>query len=954
MSSDTVRTLPNGFEYVLVHFYSSGEAKANILPTIISFFELFATVGLLAAIVLSAIFTRNAKDSNLFVRTSLVFYFVSVLACEALSALSGVMTATWISDMQVFSGGLCTAQGFFRHFSDVGLAIWTVVITVQAFLILWRAQEYAEEEAVSHKLSVTLYGHTMPRIMFYKWFVLVTVWFSIGFIVMLGPAIGSSTNHGDFYGVFGESCNITAGYLPESIVFSSLIIIIAALTSIGLFVWMSYVIKPRSSELGPEVGFAEKDKAGKLSVEVARYMTWYPLVYFICVLPALIETIIFWSGAAIPVGYSVFVDTVYHLMGIVNASIFIFTPHPGPLLPHRPVSPQPPHEPRDLNAEAEKVKAQYAAAGVSLGGEHTDVPPPASSPPNDPKPPKRRPSRGREPPFPLRSLSPEPIQRFTIFRDAIKAHDEELGLAPVGPAEAPSATAHYPKSELEKTQNVFDVKQEDMHPAKEDIVRAEKKHQTRRSGAPSSVYSQTSPVPSSPLRIVVPARGSTRPGRDQPFPIVTLPSNPRPKGVEVRIEGSEKQPEVKVIVQPPPYNSPPSPRHESPPSPQTAPAAFDQTLVAAARDAPRSPSPSPGDVVVLAGSNSRFAKEQEKWMQRVVRESRSLVSRRTIPVPWLPQRPNGDPHSPDSFMDAEAAAIERSQSEPSNSNPDSPNLSHKRKVHFASQSSTPPPNEWYVGLLQAAGIGARVSRNGSKQSKTEPEPEVPHSAPLPRLPVTDVATAWRPYRDAFKAAGASTQATPAATSPQSATSDATLHSAEPMAAAWRPYTETATRAPEVKKDTTEVEAVTPPSPVPPAMVTDVGLTSSPESALDEEEIIVAKKAHRPNVPAQSVLLKAIRAESEQDLDAVLSKWGAKSAKKRDGPLPHVTSGGATPQGEEPMPEALASATGDYGIETAWACRQVPGEEGVWECEERIVDSYLDRSGSSLPRAGLTA
>ena len=31
MSGDTVRTLPNGYEYVLVHFYSSGEAKANIV-----------------------------------------------------------------------------------------------------------------------------------------------------------------------------------------------------------------------------------------------------------------------------------------------------------------------------------------------------------------------------------------------------------------------------------------------------------------------------------------------------------------------------------------------------------------------------------------------------------------------------------------------------------------------------------------------------------------------------------------------------------------------------------------------------------------------------------------------------------------------------------------------------------------------------------------------------------
>lgn len=33
MSGDTIRTLPNGYEYVLMHFYTPGEAKANIVRT---------------------------------------------------------------------------------------------------------------------------------------------------------------------------------------------------------------------------------------------------------------------------------------------------------------------------------------------------------------------------------------------------------------------------------------------------------------------------------------------------------------------------------------------------------------------------------------------------------------------------------------------------------------------------------------------------------------------------------------------------------------------------------------------------------------------------------------------------------------------------------------------------------------------------------------------------------
>ncbi|KZV69623.1 hypothetical protein PENSPDRAFT_686253 [Peniophora sp. CONT] len=931
MSGDKIHTLPNGYEYVLVHFYTSGEAKANILPTIISFFELFATVGLLTAIVLSAVFTRNAKDSNLFVRTSLVFYFVSALVCEALSALSGVMTATWISDMQVFSGGLCTAQGFFRHFSDVGMAIWTVVITVQAFIVLWRAQEYSDAQEIP---SFTIYGRQIPSIVFYKWFILATTWFAIGFIVMLGPAIGSSTNHGDFYGVFGESCGITAGYLPESVVFSSLVIIIAFITSIGLFTWISYVIKPRSAESIVEAGFAEKQHAEKLSVEVARYMTWYPLVYFICVLPAIIETIIFWSGTAIPLGYSVFVDTVYHLMGIINASVFIFTPHPGPLLPHKPESPPPPEGPRDLNAEAEKVIAKMVSAvALQAGdlGQPKDVPPPAEPSPNKPDPLIRRPSRGREPAFPLASTSPDPVEVYVDYRVESRAHDVEGGLTPISErTEGPPSAAQGEKPEAAQQGDETIAKQEEVNSLKgeEDSTSAHKS-ETRQSGVPSSVYSQNShPSPSlpSPLRIVVPSRSTTRPGHDQPFPIITLPSNPRPKGVEVRVNGTEEQPEVKIVVQPPPYHSPPSP--------QTAPATFDPTLVAAVRDASSSNSPSPSPSPEPAGSKSRFAKEQDRFIRRVVRESRSFVSvsRRTIPVPWLPQRPDGEPQSPDSFMDAEAAAIERTLSEKSGSNPESPNVGNgKRKVRFASQAS----NEWYVGLLQAAGLGARVSRNDSKTRTTsQSEPEVPHSAPVERRPVSDVATAWKPYRDAFKAASTGTIAKSEATSPLSGESDATLHSAEPMAAAWRPYTETQTLSPDVKK----VEVVVGDVPQPSIIVTEVDVTEGPVSGL-EDEVLVAQRAQRPEVPPQAVLLKTVQPQADPDLDAVLNKWGAKAATKSN-------SRAVTPGNDRSVSE--------YGMESLWTVRPVPEEEGVWECEERILDSYFDRSRDSLPRAGLVA
>ena len=109
-------------------------------------------------------------------------------------------------------------------------------------------------------------------------------------------------------------------------------------------------------------------------------------------------------------------------------------------------------------------------------------------------------------------------------------------------------------------------------------------------------------------------------------------------------------------------------------------------------------------------------------------------------------------------------------------------------------------------------------------------------------------------------------------------------------------------------------------------------------------MLVAKKARRPSVPPQSVLLKTLQAqELGPDLDAVLSKWGAKSAAaKRDSAFLRADERGAAP------------AAAEYGVESVWAVRQVPGDEGAWECEEMILDAYMDRSRDSLPMVGVAA
>ncbi|VDC00610.1 unnamed protein product [Peniophora sp. CBMAI 1063] len=646
MDRRSARILAIGHEGVPVHFYSPGEAKANIVPTVISSIELFSTIGLLATIILSSIFTHRAKRSYSFVRTSLALYFTSLLACEAISAVSEVITVSWIVNKQVFSGGICTAQGFLRHFSNVALALWTMGISLQALVILRRAHNLEKRQLSFESLSITNDGRGPRRLFLSTWVVMAIVWFASGLLVVLGLIVGTITKHdlGNFYGVSDESCGIITEFLLESIIFSSAIMIFAALASAGMFAWIVYLmISLRSLGVDAKVGLMDKVDGEKLSVVMAQRMAWYPLVYTVCVLPVIVEMIIGWTNTAVPVGYSVFANTVYHLIGIIDVLIFVLTPRTA-LFPHRSQVTLSPIERRDLEAEAEMIKAQIAAAGVSTNEPRTDAPPPTEpSPPSDSHQPAYRPTRARSPPFPLPSPTMSPMQRYLSFRDATKALSAEPSKVPIPDAPGRKST---------EDQDVTDAMLEDAALAE--------KLEKKLSGVPVVLQSPplAAPSPRRPVTAAAPLNIATRPGRDQAPLFIKLPDNLLAKSTEAH-DGTKEKHRMRVIVGTLPYDK------LSDSTPHAASTLLMHAMISAALDAPQAPKvDTPSNVrVMVVDSNSRFAREQKRWMPRVVRESRSLASLRSIPFPRLLQRPTSEPESPDSFMDSEAAEIERSHSE---------------------------------------------------------------------------------------------------------------------------------------------------------------------------------------------------------------------------------------------------------------------------------------------------
>ncbi|KAG9220987.1 hypothetical protein CCMSSC00406_0002413 [Pleurotus cornucopiae] len=171
--------LPNGDVFQLTVPYTAREANGVTALVVISCFSLVAVVGLLGAIVLSAFNTRNWKDQNLFVRTHVAAYFISLLLCDFFQAVGSILGATWIRQMGVHYGSTCVAQGVLKHLSDVGSAVWTLVIATNTFCLLF--------------LEIRL-RH------FVLWSTLIAGWFGIGAIVIAGPASLNTVKKGPFLG----------------------------------------------------------------------------------------------------------------------------------------------------------------------------------------------------------------------------------------------------------------------------------------------------------------------------------------------------------------------------------------------------------------------------------------------------------------------------------------------------------------------------------------------------------------------------------------------------------------------------------------------------------------------------------------------------------------------------------------------------------------------------------
>lgn len=308
--SDTV-TLPNGVQLITRVLYTQRESNGVIVLVVISCISLIAVVGLLTAIAISAFNTRKSTEKNLFVRTHVAYYFISLLIADILQAIGSILNAPWVRNKMVEIGPICTAQAVIKQTSDVGAALWVLVIAIHTFCLLF--------------LQIKIRPYAL-------WATLVFGWSTIFTIVLIGPAGLNTQKRGPFFGISGYWCWISPEYQTERVTLDYFMMFFSAFTSFILYTLVFLRLRGNIVVTGWRVTFKRSRSNGSWPASskskkllIARQMLLYPVAYTILILPIAAVRFSTWAGKDVPFEGTIFGGAVFLLSGIVNVTLFSTT-----------------------------------------------------------------------------------------------------------------------------------------------------------------------------------------------------------------------------------------------------------------------------------------------------------------------------------------------------------------------------------------------------------------------------------------------------------------------------------------------------------------------------------------------------------------------------------------------------------------------------------------------------
>ncbi|KAF9792980.1 hypothetical protein BJ322DRAFT_91315 [Thelephora terrestris] len=267
--------------------YSNKESVGVSLLIATSSLSLIAVSGLLLLMGVAAWSNRSSKNQNYFFRSNVAAYFICLLVADLIQAIASIMNARWVQLGGVQQGHFCTTQAVLKQVSDVGSAIWSLVISAQTFFLLF-------------------YQLHLP------WWV--------------------TMDSGNFYGISGYWCWITAEYEMARVTLDYLVLFLSSSLSFILYTLVFFRLRGNIVVTGWHVRFRmlEKDESGwrgrqpadSHALRVAKQMILHPIAYTILFLPIAVLRLCEFTGRPVSLPVMMLCDSIFLLGGVVDVVLF--------------------------------------------------------------------------------------------------------------------------------------------------------------------------------------------------------------------------------------------------------------------------------------------------------------------------------------------------------------------------------------------------------------------------------------------------------------------------------------------------------------------------------------------------------------------------------------------------------------------------------------------------------
>ncbi|KAI9463568.1 hypothetical protein BJY52DRAFT_1184588 [Lactarius psammicola] len=274
-----------------------GQSIGLALTAEASFLSLAAVIVILVLIGRNVLRYRRALPNGRWklLRVPADIYMLSLFAYDILQALGGILDVRWAHNGIVTAGPYCTAQGVIQQIGELGVALFTLIITVHTFVVaLWKVGIRARYFAFGVAALASLF---------------VALWVGIG-----------NGIHKNFETPTPYWCWIGPEYKAERLGGEYIWIWIALFASVIMYIPLYFWTKGRLST-DPKKWY--KFRLSESDDEYPQRRAAYPLGYSLVVLPV---SVVRWSLSShkkVPSAAAFFAVSMFNLSGAINVLLFL-------------------------------------------------------------------------------------------------------------------------------------------------------------------------------------------------------------------------------------------------------------------------------------------------------------------------------------------------------------------------------------------------------------------------------------------------------------------------------------------------------------------------------------------------------------------------------------------------------------------------------------------------------